>query len=264
MIVTVVKVFVKEGYAEDFIKATVEVDYRYFRAYEGYNSAGVLKSISGVTPTISQTRATFRTQAMANGAGWHQTDWNLLNAVQILALIEFNDFKIPEYIGLGNSEGADYGIVTGGTNILGNFSSSYSENTYMSYRGIENWYGDIWEFIDGINIQAPRLVYLNENYTTFTDDTYTGDYVSTGITVPASTGSYISKMNNLSNGFLPLSVSNSSSSTFVGDAFYADEDGTIALFGGNAGNGLLDGPFCLSLGTVSSNSYVRIGSGVSF
>ena len=45
--------------------AMVEVPYRYFRAYEGFVRGGKLLSVSGVTPTRSQTIATFRTQAMA-------------------------------------------------------------------------------------------------------------------------------------------------------------------------------------------------------
>ena len=62
----------------------VEVPYRYFRAYEGFVSGGKLLSVSGVTPTRSQTIATFRTQARANGTGWHLTDWNLLNTIKRL------------------------------------------------------------------------------------------------------------------------------------------------------------------------------------
>jgi hypothetical protein len=65
-----------------FIKAGVEVPFRYYRAYTGFNNGGTLISRSGVTPTRSQTIATFRTQSRANGAGWEMVDWNLLSAVQ--------------------------------------------------------------------------------------------------------------------------------------------------------------------------------------
>jgi hypothetical protein len=47
-----------------------EKAYRYYPAYQGYNSGGVLKSISGVYPTTNQSIATFRSQAAANGSGW--------------------------------------------------------------------------------------------------------------------------------------------------------------------------------------------------
>ena len=80
----------------------VEVPYRYFRAYEGFVSGGKLLSVSGVTPTRSQTIATFRTQAMANGTGWHLTDWNLLNTIKRLCYIEFCDFIVTKYLGEGN------------------------------------------------------------------------------------------------------------------------------------------------------------------
>ena len=63
----------------------------------------------------------------------------------------------------------------------------------MSYRGIENWYADCWEFIDGINIQNYK-VFLNQNPATFADDVFTGDYVDSGVTLPAMSASYIKKI----------------------------------------------------------------------
>ena len=91
------------GYVLDpaFLKwngtAMVEVPYRYFRAYAGFVSGGKLLSVSDVTPTRLQSIATYRTQAMANGAGWHLTDWNLLNTIKRLCYIEFCDFIVTKY-----------------------------------------------------------------------------------------------------------------------------------------------------------------------
>ena len=116
-------------------------------------SNGKLLSISGVIPTRSQTIATFRTQATANGTGWHLTDWNLLNTIKRLCYIEFCDFIVTKYLGNGNDTGTDYGSTTGQSNTLGNRSSNSTHNDkYMSYRGIENLYADIWEFVDGVNV----------------------------------------------------------------------------------------------------------------
>ena len=245
-----------------FVKEGVEVAYRYYRAYTGYNSASKIVSISGVTPTRSLSRTTFRTYAKANGTGWGLTDWNLLYAVQMLLLIELGTFNSQSILGEGNYVGADYGMITGGTNSLGNNSSTYTVDGYMSYRGIENFYADCWEWIDGININN-YVVYINNKASTFADDVYTGDYVSTGVTLPAASGGYISNFANSSKGFLPSAVTGSST-TYVTDGLWTTTGSMALLFGGSANNGALAGAFCLAANSAASNVYVNIGGGVCY
>ena len=246
-----------------FIKDGVEVDFRYYRAYEGYNNGGTLLSRSGVTPTRSFTFPVGRTYAQANGSGWGLIDWNLLHAVQILYFIEYGDFNSQSLLGDGNSTGEDYGITTGQSNSVGNSSSGpNNDNTWMSYRGIENWYGDIWEMIDGINVQN-RLVYLNQNLSTFASDVFTGDYVSTGISLPVASASYIKDINFSEDGFIPTLVGGSSG-TFVTDGVWSTTGNTVVYFGGIAKHGALDGSFCLNSNTASGASIVNVGASVSF
>ena len=245
-----------------FVKNDVEVANRYYRAYEGYNLAGKIISISGVTPTRSLSRTTFRTYSQANGTGWGLTDWNLLYAVQMLLLIEVGTFNSQKILGEGNSSGSDYGITTGGTNSLGNKSSTYAVDTYMSYRGIENFYADCWEWIDGINV-SERVVYINNKASTFADDVYTGDYVSTGVTLPVASGVYISNFANSSKGFLPSAVTGSST-TYVTDGLWTATGSRAMQFGGAASNGALDGAFCLAAYNAASTVDVHFGGGVCY
>lgn len=247
-----------------FVKAGVEVAYRYYRAYTAINQVGVLHSVSGVIPTVSQTIATFRTQARANGAGWEMVDWNLLSAIQALGFVEFADFQWDRYIGAGNNVGADYGITTGQSNGIGNSSSPSTNNgMWMSYRGIENFYADVWEFTDGVNFTA-YVPYINSNHTTFASDVFTGDYVSSGVTMPAASGSYIKNINVGSTGFIPTSVTGGSSTTYVGDGLWTAAGNTIAVFGGSAGTGALGGAFCLNASYASSISSAGVGAGLSY
>ena len=245
-----------------FIKDGIEVPTRYYRAYTGYNLAGKIISRSGVVPTRSLSRTTFRTYAKANGAGWGLTDWNLLYAVQLLLLIELGTFNSQSILGTGNYLGADYGITTGGTNLLGNNSSMYTVDTYMSYRGIENFYADCWEWIDGVNV-SERLVYVNNTLATFADDTYTGDYVSTGVTMPVASGGYISNFGNSSKGFIASAVAGSSS-TYVTDGLWTTTGSRAVLFGGNVNSGLLAGAFYVTANDAASSVSVSIGGGVSY
>ena len=129
-----------------FVKNGVEVDYRYYRAYKGSVSGTKLISRSGVAAAANETIAAFRTKAQANGTGWGLIDWNSIFAVQTLLFIEIGTFNSQSILGNGNDTGSDYGMTTGGSNSIGNASSpSTNDNTWMSYRGIENFYADIFE-----------------------------------------------------------------------------------------------------------------------
>ena len=242
-----------------FLEGGVERPFRYYRAYTPTVVAGKLRSISGSTPTSTQTRATFRTQARANGTGWGLCSWNAVNAIQLLFLTEYCTFNTQAVLGTGNDEGGDYGITTGQSNSIGNASSGViNNNTWMSYRGIENWYADCWEFIDGINIQNYK-VFLNQNPATFADDVFTGDYVDSGVTLPAMSGSYIKK---ITGDFLPTAAGGSSS-TFVTDGGWSSPTGTLVVFGGDADDGLLGGGFAFDAGLSAVHSHGSISAGLS-
>ena len=238
----------------------VEVPYRYFRAYEGFVSGGKLLSVSGVTPTRSQNIATFRTQAMANGAGWHLTDWNLLNTIKRLCYIEFGDFIVTRYLGEGNHIGTDYGITTGQSNALGNRSSNGTHNDkYMSYRGIENLYADIWEFVDGININNYQA-YVNQKWSTFASNVFTGDYVAKGPLIAAGANSLIKRCDvSADGGFIPTTVGGSTT-TFYGDALWSATGYKVAIYGGSASDGASGGLGALV--AASSGSNAALGASV--
>ena len=245
-----------------FIRGGVEKDYRYYPAYGGFNLSGKLISGSGRTPTVSQTRAQFRILAAANGAGWSQIDWNLLVAVQLLYLTEYADFNSQAMIGRGNDTGSDYTMTTGGSDSIGNASSlSTNNDTWMSYRGIENWYASMFKFIDGVNVQE-RKYFINSNPATFADDVFTGDYVDSGITSVATNG-YVSNLVPSKKGFVASAVAGSDS-TYIPDYFYQAVGSMVVLFGGSAGGGLSAGGFYLSAYPGASSAYGSLGSGVSY
>ena len=245
-----------------FIRGGVEKDYRYYPAYEGFNLSGKLISGSGRIPITNQTRAQFRILAAANGAGWSQIDWNLLVAVQLLYLTEYADFNSQAMIGRGNDVGSDYTMTTGGSDSIGNASSlSTNNDTWMSYRGIENWYASMFKFIDGVNVQE-RKYFINSNPATFADDVFTGDYVDSGITSVATSG-YVNNLVSSKKGFVASAVAGSDS-TYIPDYFSQAAGAVVVLFGGSAGYGLYAGGFCLGADYGASGASGKIGSGVSY
>jgi hypothetical protein len=111
-----------------FIKDGVEVDFRYYGAYDacvyddsasGYlaglnlddNTANVdlvndsLASVKGIYPMVGLTRDEFRTLGENVGAGWRQLDFTLWSAVQMLYLIEYQSFFSQDILGAGNTNG---------------------------------------------------------------------------------------------------------------------------------------------------------------
>lgn len=244
-----------------FMKGGIKRDFRYYRAYEGTVVSGALRSISGATPTRTQTIATFRTQATSR-AGWHLTDYALLNAVKILCYVEFADLIVTKYLGEGNYDGSDYGRITGVSNTLGNRNSTAPNTTFMSYRGIEDFYANDWEFIDGVNINNYQA-YVNNNPATFASDVFTGDYVAKGsLFIAGASASYIKRCNiTLEGGFIPT-VIGGAATTFYGDGCWSATGARVLLHGGNAYHGSLAGASAVSVYNASSGSAADIVASV--
>ena len=246
-----------------FFKAGVEVDFRYYRAYKGTEVDGKLRSISGVNPTNSKSFTAFRELAKANGSGWHLTDFNLLNAIKTLMTIEIGTLNTQAVLGVGNTSGADYTRITGLSNSLGNASSKSPNSSFMSYRGIEDFYGTTWETIDGINFRDLE-VFTNSNHTTFDSNVFSGDYTSLDMFLPVANSSYIKDLHFSVEGILPTSVEGASSSTFVTDAMWSSEEGNRVYYHGSSANaGLLAGGFSLYALQYSSTANASNGTGVS-
>ena len=108
---------------------------------------------------------------------------------------------------------------------------------------IEDWFGNMWQFRDGVNIKN-RQHYCCNKRASYADDTYSGDYQKLGYVCPTDNG-YIKKM-----GFdslhpeyeLPVEVGGGADS-YNGDYYYQSEGGTLVLSGGDVSNGTNAGPF---------------------
>lgn len=205
-----------------FIKDGKEKKFIYLSAYEGctYDTAAsayklndaqdvdwtedVLASIANAKPTsgLTQSGATrdgFRTIAAKRGSGWSQQTIQSVAATQILFLVEYASFDMQSKIGAGVTNKTDDDAtsmteITGATTTLGNKSGQViNTNGYsvVAYRGEENPFGNIWKWIDGINVYNKNegSVYIADNG--FKDDTNTAPYSDAGITICGSNG-YVS------------------------------------------------------------------------
>ena len=108
---------------------------------------------------------------------------------------------------------------------------------------IEDWFGNMWQFRDGVNIQN-RQHYCCNKRDSYADNTYTGDFEKIGYVCPTNEG-YIKKMgyDSLHPEYeLPVEVGGGADS-YVGDYYYSSEGGTLVFSGGVVNDGTYAGPF---------------------
>lgn len=261
-----------------FIKDGKEKNFIYLSAYEGctYDTSAsayklndaqdvdwtddVLASIANAKPTSgltqsSATRNGFRTIAAKRGLGWSQETVQAATATELLFLIEYASFDMQSKIGAGVTTKTDDGAtsmteITGATTTLGNKSGQViNTNGYsvVAYRGEENPFGNIWKWIDGINVYNKNegSVYIADHG--FKDDTNAAPYSDAGITICGSNG-YVSAFayNEDFDWLFIASEVLGNSSLPVGDYFWQNKayNGyTVAVLGGRWSDGSDAGGF---------------------
>lgn len=163
----------------------------------------MLSSIAGAKPvsglTQNLTRANVRKLAQKRGARWQQAYAATISATQLLFLVEYAKFNMQDTLGPGATGKTDDGASnlaepTGATATLGNQSGHVTNNNniqMISYRGEENPYGNIWKFVDGLNVMANGIhaVYVADH--DFSDKQSAGSYTDVGFTL-AKTSGYVS------------------------------------------------------------------------
>lgn len=148
-------------------------------------------SVSGNKPAASMTRAEFREAARKKGAGWSQQDAAARFALALLYLVEYADWNSQASLGRGYvdmpwSAGA---AKTGGTDAMEYHTGSAKGKDGKApivYRGVENPWGNMWEFVDGVNFEGGRP-YICTKQEHFQDDT-TENYEAAGYVCPDDYG----------------------------------------------------------------------------
>lgn len=165
-----------------------ELDYVLLPAYEGcvYDKdtaayikddssdidfdSDMLSSITGAKPASTISLANYKKLAANRGENWAVTNTKAESLNQLLMIVEYGTFNIQSALGRGicdlpNSTEKNISLLTGSTSTLMSKSGAalsskdegenvYTENgkVAVSYRGIENPYGNMWREVDGINV----------------------------------------------------------------------------------------------------------------
>ena len=239
-------------------------------------AADLLCSIANAKPlsglTQNATRANVRKLAEKRGSGWEQAYIATASASQMLMLIEYASFNMQSAIGQGAVNKTDDGSsnmaeATGVTINLGNASGTASNANgvqFVSYRGEENFWGNIWGWIDGINEYMDATTHEGTIYIadhSFADDTGTGAYEDAGIIAVYGNGyvsafCYSEKYDWL---FIPGELLGNTALP-VGDYCWNGNTGwRVARLGARWNDGLDAGAFCWALNYASSGRDRAVG-----
>lgn len=288
--------FTFKGYASWIPLGFRNAEYAYIAAYEGTAMTDSVsadvgsvvnavhhvngKDTSGYTvnanpsPFTNRTRANFR--GYCNRGVFGQYSWGLQEIVMQLFYTEFKTLDSQSALpGHTWRSTFDYAQCTkpGETYVLGNNSGSIGaagSETSNSFRGIENFFGNVWKWVDGININNAAgiyEVYVCHDPANFADDTSTNYSLLSGTTDFADADGYITDfIMNASKlgGFFPTSITGGSSSEFAHDYMYNSGAGwRVLMSGGDSPIGALAGVACLGALYDSGSAAAYIGARLS-
>ena len=236
-------------------------------------------SIAGARPAsgVSQnlTRPNIEQMAKNRGEGWHSFGIKTASMEQLLMIVEMGMMNLQTAIGqgvvnlpwtTGSDTTSSYAGATGSTASLGNGTGRATKTTTyeggkatdytvdgktsICYRGVENFWGNIWKFAYGINfyceVGKPFLGYVCKDFN-YAKSKKTDNYENIGFALPSENG-YVSAMGYSTKYdwlFLPSEVKGNSSLP-VGDYYYQNNtwDGyRITRLGGSWNSGSHAGGF---------------------
>lgn len=253
-------------------------------------------SIAGARPASGSsqnlTRPNIEAMAQNRGTNWHGDLIKQVSAEQMLMIIEMGMMNLQTAIAQGVislawTTGSDtissYAAATGSTASLGNGTGRAEKTTTyeggvakeytvdgktsVCWRGKENFWGNIWKFVYGINIWGNGKMGGGQPYIcsdfSFAESKNSGNYEGAGFTVTPKEG-YISAMgySTACDWLFIASECLGNSSLPVGDYTYVTtnlNDYRIALLGGRWNDWGNAGGFCWYLYNGVGDRYRTIG-----
>lgn len=255
---------------EDALAVHIGSDY-WNAIYEEFGTGA--RPATGVSQNL--TRQNIEQMAKNRGEGWHSLGIKTASMEQLLMIVEMGMMNLQTAIGqgvvnlpwtTGSDTTSSYAGATGSTASLGNGTGRATKTTTyeggkateytvdgktsICYRGVENFWGNIWKFAYGINfyceVGKPFLGYVCKDFN-YAESKKTDNYENIGFALPSENG-YVSAMGYSTKYdwlFLPSEVKGNSSLP-VGDYYYQNNtwDGyRISLLGGRWDSGSGAGGF---------------------
>lgn len=238
-------------------------------AYVGaYKTSSNNKSVSKASPTVEKTRAAMRSDAKNKGSGWSLIDIAAQSAIQMLILVEFATNNVQTAIGRGYCDKTSNGarINTGSCDAVANLTGRPTGTDGLVdvvWRGIEGFWGNIWEWVDGLNYNEGKYYVCNDQ-SKYADDTAT-NYTQLSFTGATNwSSSYITQegldTGNNAHVMMPTAAGSGSESTYQCDGCWSSTGWRVFRRGGDWVDGSIDGLFAADLNSASSGSHAHSGS----
>lgn len=209
-----------------------EIDYVMVGKYEGSGSADRVYSKAKQIPLDNITMDDFRNGCKANGEGYQQYDFLIDLIIKELWLVEMATTNCQAKM-YGYAKNNSAAINTGETDTVKTPSGSAESNTdgihACKYRGIENLWGNIFKWCDGISFSGSS-VYVCTEPTAYSAGKTTGLYQYYG--TRASSNGYVKTVAPLAEGSLIQYVTAVGAD---GSSYYCDsslQGGTVLGCGG--------------------------------
>lgn len=213
----------------------------YVGAYQASELSNQLRSLSGKTPLASNTIAQFRTKAQANGAGYDILSFYPMTLLQVMYLMKYKNLNSQTVLGQGVTTGSVK--ATGGTETKGMYWGSQSTTEHIKFSGIEDWYGNLNDRIDGVaTADDYSLLTAFKNF----NDTSLG-YVNRGKWLSAEVSGFLKKPHGTTEtGFL-MKEAEGSATTYFCDSCLIRNSRPFGYFGGAFSKGSNAGAFYLDI-----------------
>lgn len=227
------------------------------------------KPCSGKTQllTIENARKLAQNRNTSTTHVWGQQDFDIVTAIQRMITIGCGNFDCQASVGKGAVDIPDTpntennSLKTGSTANMGMTcgNAGVDGKSSVNFFGIENFWGNIWKFVDGIVIEAKTKNRAWVNCDDLTIDT-TNNKKNLGFTLSKSSN-YISGFGEHGSAYLPCETKGGN--VLSKDYFYqnsAYNGFLIALLGGRWSSGAGAGCFCWSVDSAGSNRNRHIGA----
>lgn len=231
--------------------------------YEGFVDSTMLHSWSGGDSAGSLSYTDFKNYASYRGTGYRLVTWQQHCMVAILFYAIYGHTNCQAKVGSGTSS---YNKATGHTDSIGmadTVAGGNGDSDSINFLGLENWWGNKYEFIDNI-----RFNYTTEvSQPSFSIREYDGTWRHVQVGTSASSWKYPVKLrigNKLD--MIPFNISESSGSTTTGfcDGQYYNTSANRVVRRSCSSSAASGGVACLSAYDSASGTSSGVGSRLAF
>lgn len=253
----------KDGYCyyAHSLETAGDCDKIYYGAYYGYILGNGLHSVSGVSPTVETSLTDFRTYASNRGTGYSLESFFPRTLMQCLYVVMYKNLNSQVALGQGLTD-ASAKVNTGGTNSQSFCYGTTSGSNQVKFLGIEDFWGNVYGWLDGIYCDGSRNIKTDYRNSIFTGTNGNNFQFSTATGASRNYSGYINKiMGTNTSGFTKDYNNNTdgTSSTYFAD-YGGVGPGCFGSCGGGWSNGANAGAFCLGLSWGASAAGSVIGS----